>query len=74
MALAKTLLLEHCFPVHDVTLLEARNHLGVARGPLQERPLQFQNGNLFVSKLGNPCSTLGQLLVGSKTAPFRGVC
>ena len=35
--------------------------LGVARGLLQERPLQF-NTEMFVSKVGNPCPRLGQLL------------
>ena len=34
--------------------------MGVARGLLQERPLQFQHGNLRV-KVGSPCPTLGQL-------------
>ena len=36
------------------------SELAVARGPLQERPLQFQH-RMFVSKVGNPCPTLGQL-------------
>ena len=35
--------------------------MGVARGLLQERPLQF-NVEIFVSEVGNPCPTLGQLL------------
>ena len=35
--------------------------LGVARGLLQERPLQFST-EMFVSKVGNPRPTLGQLL------------
>ena len=37
------------------------NFLGVARGPLQERSLQFQT-EMSASKVGNPCPTLGQLL------------
>ena len=35
--------------------------LGVAKGLLQERPLQLQHGDVHV-KVGNPCPTLGQLL------------
>ena len=34
------------------------------RGLLQERPLRLQHGNVLVmSQVGNPCPTLGQLLV-----------
>ena len=36
--------------------------LGVARGLLQERPLQFQHRNVRVKSWPNPCPTLGQLL------------
>ena len=36
--------------------------MGVARGLLHKLPLQFQHAEMFVSKVGNPCPTLGQLL------------
>ena len=35
--------------------------LGAARVPLQDRPLQFQHGDVRVNIVGNPCRTLGQL-------------
>ena len=36
-------------------------NLGVARGLLQEKPCNF-NTEMFVSKVGQPCPTFGQLL------------
>ena len=38
---------------------------GVARGPLQERPLQFQHGNI---RVGNP---LGELLTATRKKKDR---
>ena len=46
--------------LHVVKFTTCSILLGVARGLLQERPMQFQQ--MFVSKVGNPCPTLGQLL------------
>ena len=50
-----------CIPSLLITVLSF-SLLGVARGLLQERLLQFQHGNVRAQKLANPCPTLGQLL------------